>query len=153
MTARAGRPAASLEDLASPRFRGKLLLQDPRTPARGWASCCGPSPCTGNTGRSTGGAWLRNILTVTDGWDSAYGMFTSGEAPLVLSYTTSPLPSGVRAKRALSGGAVPEGHYAQVEGVGILKGARHPELARAFIDYMLAKPSSASFRSPTGCTR
>jgi len=37
--------------------------------------------------------WRRlapNLLTITEGWDTAYGMFTSGEAPLVLSYTTSP---------------------------------------------------------------
>ena len=31
-----------------------------------------------------------NILTVTPSWDQAYGLFLSGEADMVLSYTTSP---------------------------------------------------------------
>ena len=38
-------------------------------------------------------AWakLKNrVLTVTPGWSEAYGLFTKGEAPMVLSYTTSP---------------------------------------------------------------
>ncbi len=30
------------------------------------------------------------ILTITPGWSEAYGLFTKGEAPMVLSYTTSP---------------------------------------------------------------
>jgi thiamine transport system substrate-binding protein len=30
------------------------------------------------------------VLTVTPGWSEAYGLFTKGEAPMVLSYTTSP---------------------------------------------------------------
>ena len=31
-----------------------------------------------------------NLLTITDGWSAAYGMFTKGEVPIVLSYVTSP---------------------------------------------------------------
>ena len=37
--------------------------------------------------------WKRlklNLLTITDGWSMAYGMFTKGEVPMVLSYVTSP---------------------------------------------------------------
>jgi thiamine transport system substrate-binding protein len=131
---------ASLEDLASPRFRGKLILQDPRTSSPGlgfllWTIAV--------YGKDWPEYWRRlgpSILTVTDGWDAAYGMFTSGEAPLVLSYTTSPAyhlqnEQSERYRAAL----FPEGHYTQVEGVGILKGARHPALARRFIDYLLTE--------------
>ena len=38
-------------------------------------------------------AWRRlkpRILTTTPGWSEAYALFTKGEAPMVLSYTTSP---------------------------------------------------------------
>ena len=38
-------------------------------------------------------AWERlsgRVLTVTKGWSEAYGLFLDGEAPMVLSYTTSP---------------------------------------------------------------
>ena len=41
-------------------------------------------------------AWQQlqpNILTVTPGWSEAYGLFLEGRAPLVLSYTTSPVLS------------------------------------------------------------
>ncbi len=30
------------------------------------------------------------IVTVTQGWSEAYGLFLDGEADMVLSYTTSP---------------------------------------------------------------
>ena len=32
-----------------------------------------------------------------------------------------------------------EGHYLQIEGMGILKGAKHPAAARAFIDFILTE--------------
>jgi thiamine transport system substrate-binding protein len=37
--------------------------------------------------------------------------------------------------------AVPmeEGFYRQIEGMGIVKGAKHPELAKKFIDFMLTE--------------
>ena len=59
---------------------------------------------------------------------------------MVLSYTTSP-PYHVeyegtdRYRAAL----FREGHYAQVEGIGILRGSRNPEGARKFVDYILGK--------------
>ncbi len=44
-------------------------------------------------GDKAGEAWGKlkpRVLTVTPGWSEAYGLFTKGEAPMVLSYTTSP---------------------------------------------------------------
>jgi ABC-type thiamine transport system substrate-binding protein len=44
-------------------------------------------------GDDAAAAWEKlsdRVLTVTPGWSEAYGLFTSGEAPMVLSYTTSP---------------------------------------------------------------
>ena len=38
------------------------------------------------------------ILTVSKSWDEAYGLFTKGEAPLVLSYTTSQSYQGLSDK-------------------------------------------------------
>jgi thiamine transport system substrate-binding protein len=133
-------PPAGLEDLASPRFKGKLILEDPRTSSPGlgfllWTIAI--------YGRDWTAYWQRlrpNILTVTDGWDSAYGMFTSGEAPLVLSYTTSPAYHLEYEKTERYRAAIfREGNYLQIEGIGILRGARHPELARKFIDFVLSE--------------
>jgi len=133
------RPPADLEDLASPRFRGKLILEDPRTSSPGlgfllWTIAV--------YGKGWPAYWQRlrpNILTVTDGWDAAYGMFTSGEAPMVLSYTTSPAYhlQNEKTERYLAA-IFREGNYLQIEGIGILRGARHPALARKFIDFVLS---------------
>ena len=124
---RLAQPPLSLEDLAAPRFRGKLILQDPRTSSPGLGFLLWTITVYGEGWPRYWRRLAPSILTITDGWDSAYGMFTSGEAPLVLSYTTSPAyhleyESSERYRAAL----FPEGHYLQVEGVGILKGAKHP---------------------------
>jgi thiamine transport system substrate-binding protein len=131
---------ASLEDLASPRFRGKLLLEDPRTSSPGLGFLLWTIAVYGEGWPEYWRRLAPNVLTVTDGWDAAYGMFTSGEAPLVLSYTTSPAYhlENEQSERYLAA-LFPEGHYLQVEGVGLLKGAKHPALGRAFIDYLLTE--------------
>ena len=79
-----------------------------------------------------------SILTITAGWDTAYGMFTNGEAPLVLSYATSPAYH-VETEKTTRYRAAPmaEGFYRQIEGVGIVKGTKHRALAEKFIDFML----------------
>ncbi|MFW6181852.1 MAG: thiamine ABC transporter substrate-binding protein, partial [Spirochaetota bacterium] len=81
------------------------------------------------------------ILTIAEGWDAAYGLFTSGEAPMVLSYTTSPAyhveyEETTRYRAAL----FEEGNYRQIEGMGILRGAKHRDMARKFIDFSLTVP-------------
>jgi thiamine transport system substrate-binding protein len=131
-------PPASLEDLASRRFRGKLILQDPRTSSPGLGFLLWTIAVYGGQWQEYWRRLQPSILTVADGWDAAYGMFISGEAPLVLSYTTSPAYHLENEKTERYRSALfPEGHYLQVEGVGLLKGAKHPALARAFIDFLL----------------
>ena len=133
-------PPRSLEDLASPRFRGKLILEDPRTSSPGLGFLLWTISVYGERWQDYWRRLAPNILTIADGWDAAYGMFTSGEAPLVLSYTTSPAYHLENEKTERYRAAIfPEGHYLQVEGVGILKGARHPQLARRFVDFALTE--------------
>lgn len=59
---------------------------------------------------------------------------------MVLSYTTSPAYhveyEQTERYRAL---LFAEGNYRQIEGMGILKGAAHPQLARRFIDFILTE--------------
>ncbi len=131
-------PPSSLADLASPRFAGKIILMDPRTSTPGtgflaWAMAA--------FGKDWPDFWTRlkgNVLTVAPGWDAGYSLFTSGEAPLVISYTTSPAYhvefENTERYEAL---IFPEGHVAQIEGLGLAKGAKNPEGAKAFIDFML----------------
>jgi len=139
-TKKISRPPESFEELLSPKYKGKLILEDPRTSSPGlgfllWTISVYDQDYLGY--------WERlkpNILTITEGWDSAYGLFTSGEAPMVLSYTTSPAyhveyENTKRYRAAI----FKEGNYLQIEGMGILKGARNEKLAKKFIDFILTE--------------
>jgi thiamine transport system substrate-binding protein len=85
-------------------------------------------------------AWRRlapRVLTVTPGWSEAYGLFTKGEAPMVLSYTTSPAYHMIEEKsERYQAAAFAEGHYMQVEVAGLLSSSQNKDLARAFLTFM-----------------
>ncbi len=133
-------PPTSLEDLTSPKYEDSLILLDPRTSSPGlgfflWT--------VKRYGEMFPEYWKRldsSILTITEGWDAGYGLFTNGEAPLVLSYTTSPayhveFEDSKRYRAAI----FEKGHYLQIEGGGLIKGAPHPQAAKKFLDFMLSK--------------
>ncbi len=99
-------------------------------------------------GDGLSGYWKRlapSILTLSPGWDTGYGLFTAGEAPLVISYTTS---AAYHAEYETAGRykalEFADGHPIQVEGAGIVVGARHREAAEAFIDFMLGDEFQAA---------
>ncbi len=131
-------PPASLEDLTGPDYAKKLILMDPRTSTPGTGFLAWTLAVYGKDYLSYWQRLKGSILTLSPGWDSGYGLFVSGEAPLVISYTTSPAYHLENDKtdryRAL---IFPEGHIAQIEGLGLVKGARHEKAAKAFIDFML----------------
>ncbi len=85
-------------------------------------------------------AWAKRktkVLTVTPGWSEAYGLFTKGEAPMVLSYTTSPAYHMVAENtERYQAASFEEGEYLQIEVAGITTtGAKNP-LAQKFIAFM-----------------
>jgi len=137
-------PPESLEELTDPRFRKRVIVQDPRTSSPGLGFLLWTIAVYGEEYLEYWKRLQPSLLTITDGWDTAYGMFTSGEAPMVLSYTTSPAYhveyEQTERYRAL---LFEEGNYLQIEGMGILKGAPHPELARKFIDFILTEDFQA----------
>lgn len=131
-------PPASLEDLTREEFEKSLIIMDPRTSSPGLGFLLWTVKVYGEKYREFWERLKPSILTVTDGWDSGYGLFTAGEAPMVVSYTTSPayhveFEETERYKAALFEG----GHYMQIEGMGILKGAPHRKEAEAFIEFMV----------------
>jgi thiamine transport system substrate-binding protein len=132
-------PPQRMEDLLNPGFRGKLILEDPRTSSPGLGFLLWTIAVYGESGYLD--FWKKlmpNVLTITEGWDSAYGLFTSGEAPMVLSYTTSPAYH-VQYEHTTRYRATifKKGNYEQIEGAGITKGAPNLWAARQFIDFML----------------
>ena len=80
-----------------------------------------------------------NLLTVAAGWSEGYGLYTQGEAPIVLSYDTSPAYH-----REFEGNdqydnlIFDDKAYAQVEVAGILKNSRNIENAERLIDFIVS---------------
>jgi thiamine transport system substrate-binding protein len=136
-------PPKSLEDLTNPVYAKKLILMDPRTSSPGLGFLTWTKAVYGAEWKQYWRRLAPSILTIAEGWDSGYGLFTAGEAPMVLSYTTSPgyhleYEGTERYRAALFN----EGHPIQIELAGLLSHAKHPENARRFLDFML----SASFQ-------
>ena len=133
-------PPASLEDLTKPEFEESIILMDPRTSSPGLGFLLWTVKIYGENFLEYWDRIEPSILTITEGWDAGYGLFTSGEAPLVLSYTTSPAYhleyENTERYRAT---IFENGNYLQIEGAGITSGARHRKAAEAFIDFMLTE--------------
>lgn len=137
-------PPKSLEDLTGKVYERKLILMDPRTSTPGLGLFAWTKAVYGEGWKDYWKRLSPSILTVAEGWDTGYGLFTSGEAPMVLSYTTSPAYHLEFDKTERYRAAIfAEGHAAQIEGAGVLSGAKRPANARRFMDFMLA----ASFQS------
>ena len=135
-----GLPAPdSLSDLIDPIYAKKLILMDPRTSTPGLGFVAWTVAVFGQDYLEFWKALKPNILTMAPGWSSGYGLFTSGEAPLVISYTTSPAyhleyGEGNRFQALI----FDEGHPYQIEGAGIIKGAANIKGAQAFIDFLIS---------------
>jgi thiamine transport system substrate-binding protein len=140
-----------LRDLADPRYKGLLAVPNPATSSPGLAFLLTTIATFGESGSYPYlNFWkdLRaNDVLVVDGWESAYNEKFSagpgkGDRPLVLSYATSPAAEVYYASPqpadSPTGNILPPGEsFQQVEFVGILKGARNPDLAREWVDFML----------------
>ncbi|MBK5200507.1 MAG: thiamine ABC transporter substrate-binding protein [Spirochaetaceae bacterium] len=128
----------SLEDLTDPKYKGKIILIDPRTSTVGLGLLLWTREVFGDDYLTWWEGVKDNALTITDGWSSAYGMFTEGEAPIVLSYTTSPAyhvmwENTTRYRAAIFN----EGHSLTIEGISLVKSSRHKANAKKFIDFVL----------------
>jgi thiamine transport system substrate-binding protein len=142
----------TLRDLTLPEYRGLLVAPNPATSSPGLAFLLTTIAAFGETGDYTYLDFWRDLrandLLVTDGWSEAYfshftvGSAGQGDRPLVVSYSTSPAADVFYSEGAKtqpdSGNISPAGgNFRQIEFTGVLKGAQQPELARAFVDFLL----------------
>ena len=130
-------PPGSLKELVEGDPKQKIVIEDPRTSTPGLGLLLWVKSVYGD---KAGEAWDKlkdRVLTVTPGWSEAYGLFTKGEAPLVLSYTTSPAYHIVAEKTdRYKAAPFEEGHYLQVEVAGqTANGAKNP-LSAQFLTFM-----------------
>ncbi len=132
-------PPKSLEDLANARYAKMLSVPDARTSSAGLAFLYWIASEYKNATPDYLKRLKPNMLAVTPGWSGSYALFTNGEAPLTISYTTSQ-SYHIAFENTTRYMAVktPTG-YRQVEYAAVIKGAKNPELARQFVDFMLTK--------------
>ncbi|PBB34239.1 MULTISPECIES: thiamine ABC transporter substrate binding subunit [unclassified Mesorhizobium] len=130
-------PPKSLKELVEGAGPDKIIIQDPRTSTPGLGLLLWVKSVYGDKAPEAWAKLKPKVLTVTPGWSEAYGLFTKGEAPMVLSYTTSPAYHMVAENtERYQAASFEEGEYLQIEVAGITKtGAKNP-LAEKFIAFM-----------------
>lgn len=132
-------PPASFEDLRKLDESAKVVIQDPRTSISGLALVLWVKAVYGDQAGAFWADLAPHVLTVTKDWSESYGLFTDGEADMVLSYTTSPAyhmfaESDFTKKAAI----FPEGHYFMAETVGRIAGSDQSALADQFMAWVLS---------------
>lgn len=131
-------PPKSMKDLVEGDPSQKIVIEDPRTSTPGLGLLLWVKSVYGDKAPEAWAKLKNRVLTVTPGWSEAYGLFTKGEAPMVLSYTTSPAYHMVSENTDRYQAAdFSEGHYIQIEVAGLLKNAPNKELARDFLKFVL----------------
>jgi thiamine transport system substrate-binding protein len=130
-------PPKSLKELVEGNADEKIVIQDPRTSTPGLGLLLWVKSVYGDKAPEAWAKLKAKVLTVTPGWSEAYGLFTKGEAPMVLSYTTSPAYHMVAENtERYQAASFEEGAYLQIEVAGITKsGAKNP-LAKQFLTFM-----------------
>ena len=131
-------PPKSLKELVEGDPKDKIVIEDPRTSTPGLGLLLWVKSVYGDEADEAWAKLKGRVLTVTPGWSEAYGLFTKGEAPMVLSYTTSPAYHMVAENtERYQAAAFSEGHYIQIEVAGLVKGAPQADLARQFLSFMV----------------
>ena len=133
------KPPASLKELVEAPDDLKIIVQDPRSSTPGLGLVLWVRSVYGDDAPAAWQKLARKTVTTTKGWSEAYGLFLEGEAPLVLSYTTSPAYHMIaEEQQRYQAAGFAEGHYMQVEVAAMTKSTDDPELARQFLQFMLS---------------
>ena len=140
-------PPTTLDELAEPRYRGQLVVENPATASPGLAFMLA-------TRARYGDRWLdywkrlrANGVKVVDGWTRAYESEFSGGGkgthPLVVSYASSP-PAAVLFSDHPDATTTPVGVleascFRVAEFAGVLAGTKHAGEARKLIDFLAGR--------------
>lgn len=114
-----------------------IVIQDPRSSTPGLGLLLWMKQVYGDDAAAAWETLAPQIVTVTKGWSEAYGMFTEGEADMVLSYTTSPAYHIIaESDDSKVAAEFSEGHYMQIEVAAKIAGTDQNELADQFLAFM-----------------
>jgi thiamine transport system substrate-binding protein len=140
-------PPINLEDLASPVYRGMLVVENPATSSPGLAFLLATISHFGEDGYLE--YWkdlVENDVLVVNDWETAYNTeFTrpGGTRPIVISYGSSPPFEVLYSAEAMeepptAAIVADESCFRQIEFVGILQGTEKKQLAEKWVDFMLS---------------
>lgn len=134
-------PPKSLDELVNAGPELKIIIQDPRSSTPGLGLLLWMKAVYGDQADAAWAKLSDNILTTTKGWSEAYfSLFLAGEAPMVLSYSTSPAyHMAVEGTDQYQAAAFEEGHYLQVEVAAKLKASKNSQLADEFLNFMVSE--------------
>ena len=133
-------PPTSFDALLNAPDDLRLVIQDPRSSISGLALVLWVQQVYGDGAADAWAKLAPKIVTVTKGWSESYGMFTDGEADMVLSYTTSPAYHIVAEEDLTKSAAIfDEGHYFMVELAAKLASTDNSDLADQFMAFILTE--------------
>ena len=136
-------PPASLKALVD--GDETLIVQDPRSSSPGLGLMLWMRQVFGDGAADAWAKLAPRIVTVTNGWSEAYGLFLKGEADMVLSYTTSPAYHAVvEGETFITAAPFTDGHYLQMELAAVTASSAQPELARRFIAYLTGEAAQSA---------
>jgi thiamine transport system substrate-binding protein len=139
-------PPTTLDDLADPRWRGMLVVQDPAASSPGLAFLLATIERFGEEGWLD--YWRRladNDVSVVSGWTTAYNeefSASGGDRPLVVSYGSSPPAEVVYADPPVDEpptSVMVDSCFRQIEYAGVLRGTDDPDGAAALVEYLLGR--------------
>ncbi len=129
-------PPRSFEDLIASDT--SIVILDPRSSTPGLGLLMWVKDAYGARAPDIWKGLAPRIVTVAPGWTEGYGMFLSGEVDMALAYSTSPAYHLIAEQDANKRAAMfEEGNYMQVEVAAMTASTDQPDLARAFLNFML----------------
>lgn len=133
-------PPTCLEDLTNDIYKKKLILMNSKTSTPGLGFETWVQTVYKNSYDDFMTRLSPSILTMSPSWSLGYGMFTNGEAPLVISYSSSVAYHEENGEEGIYKALeFTDGHVMQVEGAGIVKNCLNENGAKQFIDFLISE--------------
>ena len=130
----------TFDELLDERYRDSLIVEDPRTSSPGLSFLLWTIAQRGEDGYIE--YWqqlMPNVLTITQGWSQAFGLFTDGEAPMMVSFSTDhTFDVIVNDSDHIRVRTLDDQAYRTIFGMGVVRGTDQPDLAREFLNVVLS---------------
>jgi len=133
----------TFEALAQPAYEDTLLVQNAQASDPGQAFLLWTIATMGDDGYLD--YWrdlVDNGVKILGDWNASYTAYTNGERPIVVSYSTDQVYANRydQDMQQHQVGFLNDQGYASIEGMARFADSDQPELAAAFVDFMLTKP-------------